>query len=212
MISGLDPELLAEWEARLAGEGLAAIPDRVAYVDGALLVGHGRVEQATSSIDWASGAGSARLGRVLRALAELRLREPGAAELLDGYYLRGASQPALAMRYGVTQPSIHLRLRRALRLVRLAALLPSWSADEAVERVHAAAVEPVDRRYDRIYAAYWSRPNQHRVARQLGVTRGHVAWALGTMQRAVPPTTQVGRAYGVLGRWSRSHRPIAHAR
>ena len=109
-----------------------------------------------------------KIGRVRLLLEHLPPRE---ADFVDLYYFRQINQTDIATIFGVSQPTVCYRLKRATSRIQFLLQLPPITRPELEEAVHSFLSDPLDAQ---IMILMWETTCQSEVAKRLGVTQGLV--------------------------------------
>jgi DNA-directed RNA polymerase specialized sigma24 family protein len=110
----------------------------------------------------------ADFGKVRDALPMLHPRE---ADYLELYFFHRMRQSAIADLFGVSQPTVCYRLRRAATRIRYILTMPPYDRDKIEADLKSVISDPVD---VRIMVEMIDSTCQSTVARGLGVTQGYV--------------------------------------
>lgn len=128
-------------------------------------------------------------------------------------YFDGVTQPELAGMYGVSQPAVHWRLRRAKERLAWTASLPE-SATVPPARVYSRVRRHLDVDLSRTVALYWGSASVSEVARELELSHKVVT---SRLRRAATLLQQLGLqdpelegiAWGLAGRLKVGLKPLA---
>lgn len=110
----------------------------------------------------------ADFGKVRDALPMLHPRE---ADYLELYFFHRMRQSAIADLFGVSQPTVCYRLRRAATRIRYLLTMPPYDRDKIESDLKSVISDPID---VRIMIDMIESTCQSTVARGLGVTQGYV--------------------------------------
>lgn len=110
----------------------------------------------------------ADFGKVRDALPLLHPRE---ADYLELYFFHRMRQSAIADLFGVSQPTVCYRLRRAATRIRYLLTMPPYDSDRVESDLKSVISDPID---VRIMVDMIESTCQSTVARGLGVTQGYV--------------------------------------
>lgn len=110
----------------------------------------------------------ADFGKVRDALPLLHPRE---ADYLELYFFHRMRQSAIADLFGVSQPTVCYRLRRAATRIRYLLTMPPYDSDRIESDLKSVISDPID---VRIMVGMIESTCQSTVARGLGVTQGYV--------------------------------------
>lgn len=111
------------------------------------------------------------LAKVERVRAMLDLLPPREADFVDLYYFRQINQTDIATIFGVSQPTVCYRLKRATARIQFLLKLPPITRPQLEEAVHNFLPDPLDAQ---IMILMWETTCQSEVAKRLGVTQGLV--------------------------------------
>ena len=125
---------------------------------------------------------------VLEDFLKIRGRLPEIeARLLEGILLDGKTQTRLAEETGLTQPSVHYRIRRAVARVPILLGLLDLDLPALQDALNREVSEPLDRE---ILFSFLETSSQSQVARKLGRTQGFIRHrllkALGGLREVLP--------------------------
>jgi len=110
----------------------------------------------------------AKIDRVRGMLDQLPSRE---ADFVDLYFFRHLNQTDIALIFGVSQPTVCYRLKRATARIQFLLRLPAITKPELVEAMTGFLPDPLDAQ---IMVLMWETTCQSEVAKRLGVTQGLV--------------------------------------
>ena len=111
------------------------------------------------------------LEKIGRVRLMLNLLPPREADFVDLYYFRQINQTDIATIFGVSQPTVCYRLKRATSRIQFLLRLPPITRPELEEAVHSFLSDPLDAQ---IMILMWETTCQSEVAKRLGVTQGLV--------------------------------------
>jgi len=111
------------------------------------------------------------LEKVERIRNMLDLLPPREADFVDLYYFRQINQTDIATIFGVSQPTVCYRLKRATSRIQFLLQLSPITRPELEEAVHNFLSDPLDAQ---IMILMWETTCQSEVAKRLGVTQGLV--------------------------------------
>lgn len=126
------------------------------------------ISQLASIFTEPSEESLAKVDRVRSMLDLLPARE---ADFVDLYYFRQINQTDIATIFGVSQPTVCYRLKRATCRIQFLLQLPAITRPELEEAVHSFLSDPLDAK---IMILMWETTCQSEVAKRLGVTQGLV--------------------------------------
>jgi len=109
-----------------------------------------------------------KIDRVRGMLDQLPPRE---ADFVDLYFFRHINQTDIAIIFGVSQPTVCYRLKRATSRIQFLLQLPSITRPELEEAMTGFLPDPLDAQ---IMVLMWETTCQSEVAKRLGVTQGLV--------------------------------------
>jgi len=110
----------------------------------------------------------AQIDRVKGMLDQLPDRE---ADFVDLYYFRKINQTDIAFIFGVSQPTVCYRLKRATSRIQFLLQLPNITRPQLEEAMSGFLADPLDAS---IMVLMWETTCQSEVAKRLGVTQGLV--------------------------------------
>lgn len=110
----------------------------------------------------------AKIDRIHDMLDQLPPRE---ADFVDLYFFRHINQTDIARIFGVSQPTVCYRLKRAIERIQFLLQLPPVTRPQIEEAMHNFLSDPRDAR---IMILMWETTCQSEVAKRLGVTQGLV--------------------------------------
>ena len=110
----------------------------------------------------------AKIDRVREMLDQLPARE---ADFVDLYYFRKINQTDIAAIFGVSQPTVCYRLKRATSRIQFLLQLPAITRQDLEEAMSGFLPDPLDAS---IMVLMWETTCQSEVAKRLGVTQGLV--------------------------------------
>lgn len=110
----------------------------------------------------------AKIERIRRMLDQLPPRE---ADFVDLYYFRHMNQTDIAAIFGVSQPTVCYRLKRATARIQFLLQLPDISRPDLEKAMKGFLSDPLD---SSIMLLMWETTCQSEVAKRLGVTQGMV--------------------------------------
>lgn len=111
------------------------------------------------------------LAKIERIRSMLDLLPPLEADFVDLYYFRQINQTDIATIFGVSQPSVCYRLKRATARIQFLLQLPPVTKTELEEAIHSFLSDPLDAQ---IMLLMRETTCQSEVAKRLGVTQGLV--------------------------------------
>ncbi len=111
------------------------------------------------------------LGKIERVREMLDLLPPREADFIDLYFFRHLNQTDIAGIFGVSQPTVCYRLKRATSRIQFLLQLPSITRPELEEAMTSLLPDPLDAQ---IMVLMWETTCQSEVAKRLGVTQGLV--------------------------------------
>lgn len=111
------------------------------------------------------------LEKVERVKSLLDLLPPREADFVDLYYFRRINQTDIATIFGVSQPTVCYRLKRATTRIQFLLQLPAITRPELEDAVHSFLTDSLDAQ---IMILMWETTCQSEVAKRLGVTQGKV--------------------------------------
>jgi hypothetical protein len=106
--------------------------------------------------------------KVKEALTKLPPRE---ADFLELYFFNRVRQAAIAEVFGISQPSVCYRLKRAAARIKYLLTMPEFDMDKAEEDLKSVLSDPID---VRIMLEMINTTCQSDVARSIGATQGYV--------------------------------------
>jgi DNA-directed RNA polymerase specialized sigma24 family protein len=109
-----------------------------------------------------------KIDRVRGMLDQLPPRE---ADFVDLYFFRHINQTDIAGIFGVSQPTVCYRLKRATARIQFLLQLPAITRPELEEAMTGFLADPLDAK---IMVLMWETTCQSEVAKRLGVTQGLV--------------------------------------
>ena len=111
------------------------------------------------------------LEKIQRVQGMLDQLPPREADFVDLYYFRQVNQTDIATIFGVSQPTVCYRLKRATSRIQFLLQLPPITKPELEDAVHGFLSDPLDAQ---IMVLMWETTCQSEVAKRLGVTQGLV--------------------------------------
>ena len=111
------------------------------------------------------------LAKVERVRRMLDLLPPREADFVDLYYFKQINQTDIATIFGVSQPTVCYRLKRATSRIQFLLQLAPITRPELEEAVNGFLSDPLDAQ---IMILMWETTCQSEVAKRLGVTQGLV--------------------------------------
>lgn len=111
------------------------------------------------------------LEKIERVRNMLDLLPPREADFVDLYYFRQINQTDIATIFGVSQPTVCYRLKRATSRIQFLLQLSPITRPELEDAVHSFLSDPLDAQ---IMILMWETTCQSEVAKRLGVTQGLV--------------------------------------
>lgn len=96
---------------------------------------------------------------------------PCEADFVDLYFFRHLNQTDIAAIFGVSQPTVCYRLKRAIDRIQFLLLFPPITKTQLEEAMTSCLSDPLDAR---IMVLMWETTCQSEVAKRLGVTQGLV--------------------------------------
>jgi len=111
------------------------------------------------------------LAKIERVRALLDQLPPREADFVDLYYFRHLNQTDIANIFGVSQPTVCYRLKRAPDRIQFLLRLPDITKPELEEAMTGFLPDPLDAK---IMVLMWETTCQSEVAKRLGVTQGLV--------------------------------------
>jgi len=126
------------------------------------------ISQMASIFTEPSQESLAKIDRVHGMLDQLPPRE---ADFVDLYFFRHINQTDIAGIFGVSQPTVCYRLKRAIDRIQFLLQLPSITRPELEEAMSDFLADPLDAQ---IMVLMWETTCQSEVAKRLGVTQGLV--------------------------------------
>jgi len=111
------------------------------------------------------------LAKIERVRALLDQLPPREADFVDLYYFRHLNQTDIANIFGVSQPTVCYRLKRATDRIQFLLRLPDITKPELEEAMTGFLPDPLDAK---IMVLMWETTCQSEVAKRLGVTQGLV--------------------------------------
>lgn len=115
-----------------------------------------------------SAESAEKIERVRAMLNQLPLRE---ADFVDLYFFRHLNQTDIAGIFGVSQPTVCYRLKRATARIQFLLQLPPITRPQLEEAMTGFLPDPLDAK---IMVLMWETTCQSEVAKRLGVTQGLV--------------------------------------
>jgi DNA-directed RNA polymerase specialized sigma24 family protein len=109
-----------------------------------------------------------KIDRIRGMLDQLPPRE---ADFVDLYFFRHLNQTDIAAIFGVSQPTVCYRLKRAIDRIQFLLQLPAVTRIQLEEAMTSCLSDPLDAR---IMVLMWETTCQSEVAKRLGVTQGLV--------------------------------------
>lgn len=126
------------------------------------------LSQMTTVFTEPSEESLAKVERIRGLLDQLPARE---ADFMDLYYFRHINQTDIAAIFGVSQPTVCYRLKRAIDRIQFLLQLPDITKIELEEAMHGFLSDPLDAK---IMVLMWETTCQSEAAKRLGVTQGMV--------------------------------------
>jgi len=126
------------------------------------------ISQLESVFSEPSEESLAKIDRVHGMLDQLPPRE---ADFVDLYFFRHLNQTDIALIFGVSQPTVCYRLKRATVRIQFLLQLPAITKPELVEAMTGFLGDSLDAK---IMILMWETTCQSEVAKRLGVTQGLV--------------------------------------
>lgn len=111
------------------------------------------------------------LAKVERVRQMLNLLPPREADFVDLYYFRQINQTDIATIFGVSQPTVCYRLKRATARIQFLLQLAPITRPELEEAIYGFLTDKLDAQ---IMILMWETTCQSEVAKRLGVTQGLV--------------------------------------
>lgn len=111
------------------------------------------------------------LAKIDRIHDLLDLLPPREADFIDLYFFRHINQTDIARIFGVSQPTVCYRLKRAIERIQFLLQLPPVTKPQIEEAMHDFFSDPRDAM---IMILMWETTCQSEVAKRLGVTQGLV--------------------------------------
>ena len=128
------------------------------------------------------------LEKIVRVREMLDLLPPREADFVDLYYFRNVNQTDIATIFGVSQPTVCYRLKRATARIQFLLQLPPITRPELEEAVNSFLPDPLDAQ---IMILMWETTCQSEVAKRLGVTQGLVRHRFLRGMRLMRENTQL---------------------
>ena len=126
------------------------------------------MSQMASIFEEPSDESRAKVERIRGLLGQLPSRE---ADFVDLYYFRHLNQTDIAAIFGVSQPTVCYRLKRATARLQFLLQLPDITRPELEEAMIGFLADPLDAK---IMVLMWETTCQSEAAKRLGVTQGMV--------------------------------------